>query len=250
MSIEKPEDLDALRRIGFIVAMTVEKMFDALRVGMTTAELDAIGKRILDLHGARSAPALCYGFVGSTMISINEQAAHAIPGPRVVRDGDLVNIDVSAELDGYFADTGSTRPVGNADPELHRLCAASREALAEAMNVARAGARISGAAKAIRRVARKHRFHVIENLTGHGVGRHVHEEPHHVPSFENRADRRRFEKGQVLTLEPFLSTGPRRARQHSDGWTLLTQPGHYSAQFEHTVVITEGAPLVLTQATA
>ena len=248
MSIESQSDLDALRRIGYIVAFTVKTMFRSLRAGITTAELDAVGKDVLDGFGARPAPALCYGFAGSTMISVNEEAAHAIPGRRILRDGDLVNIDVSAELDGYFADTGATRPLGAADPSLHRLCRASREALDESMRVARAGERISRVAKAIRRVARRHGFSVIENLTGHGVGRHVHEEPHHVPSFENRTDRRRFEAGMVLTLEPFLSTGPRRARQAPDGWTLITAPGHYSAQFEHTVVITEGDPLVLTTA--
>ena len=132
MSIGSKKDLEALRRIGFIVALTVQEMFRALRIGMTTAELDEVGRQVLEQHGARSAPKLCYGFAGSTMISINEEVAHAIPGARRIQDGDMVNIDVSAELNGYFADTGSTRPVGNASEVAHRLCEASQEALAQA----------------------------------------------------------------------------------------------------------------------
>ena len=248
MSIETPEDLAALKRIGFIVAHTVKRMFEEARVGMTTAELDQIGKGILDSYGARPAPKLCYGFKGSTMISINEEVAHAIPGDRVLRSGDMVNIDVSAELDGYFADTGSTRPIGIADPALHALCDASQEALRQALGHVRDGAKMSRVASAIRTVARERGFSVIENLTGHGVGRHIHEKPHHVPNFQTRLDRRRFRKGTVLTIEPFLSTGPRQAYESSDGWTLLTPPGNYSAQFEHTVVVTDDAPIVLTAA--
>lgn len=248
MSIESPQDLAALRRIGWIVAHTVQRMFDEVRVGMTTAELDAFGKRILDAHGARPAPALCYGFAGATMISVNEEVAHAIPGSRVLQDGDLVNIDVSAELDGYFADTGFTRPLGDADAALYDLCAASQEALTQALKQVRAGQKISGVAKAIKKVARKRGYSVIENLTGHGVGRHIHEAPHHVPDFTNRHDKRRFQRGTVLTLEPFLSTGPRQATEAPDGWTLCTPPGHFSAQFEHTVVVTDGEPLILTAA--
>lgn len=248
MSIESPEDLAALRRIGFIVADTVKKMFAYARIGMTTAELDAFGKSILDGYGARPAPKLCYGFRGSTMISINEEVAHAIPGDRILRNGDMVNIDVSAELDGYFADTGFTRPIGFAEPKLHELCAAGQEALRLALLAVTDGGRMADVAKAIRGVARRRGFSVIENLTGHGVGRHIHEPPHHVPNFTKKADRRRFKKGTVLTLEPFLSTGPRQALESADGWTLVTPKGHHSAQFEHTVVVTDSEPLILTAA--
>jgi methionyl aminopeptidase len=248
MSIGSKKDLEALKRIGYIVALTVREMFAALRIGMTTAELDEVGRQVLERHGARSAPKLCYGFAGSTMISINEEVAHAIPGARRIQDGDMVNIDVSAELDGYFADTGSTRPVGNASEHAHRLCAASREALEQALTKVRARGRIAEVAKAIRRVAVARGFEVVENLGGHGVGRHLHEEPSHVPNFLDRRDRRRFRKGTVLTIEPFLSTGPKAAKEAPDGWTLVSEPGHLTAQFEHTVVVTENEPIILTVA--
>ena len=248
MSIESKEDVRALKEIGKIVSSTVHEMFSSIRVGMTTRQLDSIGKMILDGYGARPAPRLCYGFEGSTMISINEEAAHAIPGERVIQYGDLVNIDVSAELNGYFADTGFTMPIGRAPAMTHKLCNASQEALHEALKYVRTGERISSVEKAIRRVARKHGFSVLENLVGHGVGRHIHEEPSNIPDYGNRRDRRRFEKGTVLTIEPFLSTGPRFAADSHDGWTLVVPHGNYSAQFEHTVIVTDGDPIILTAA--
>ena len=248
MSVTTKKDLEALKRIGYIVAFTVQEMFRALRIGMTTAELDRVGREILEGFGAQPAPKLCYGFAGTTMISINEEVAHAVPGNRRIQSGDLVNIDVSAELDGYFADTGSTQPVGDAPEVTHRLCAASKEALDEALRMVRARGRIADVAKAIRKVAKRHGFEVVENLAGHGVGRHLHEEPSHVPNFLDRRDRRRFQKGTVLTIEPFLSTGPKRAKEAPDGWTLISAPGHFTAQFEHTVVVTDGAPIILTAA--
>jgi methionyl aminopeptidase len=202
----------------------------------------------LTRFGAKPAPELCYGFSGATMISINEEVAHAVPGRRRIRRGDLVNIDVSAELDGYYGDTGYTMPMEGAPAVTHQLCAATQDALTEALKMVRARRRISDVAKAIRKVARQHGFEVVENLSGHGVGRHLHEEPSHVPNFLERRDRRRFERGTVLTIEPFLSTGPKRAKEAPDGWTLVGQPGHFTAQFEHTVVVTDKAPIILTAA--
>jgi len=182
------------------------------------------------------------------MISINEEVAHGIPSERVVREGDLVNIDSSAELGGYFSDTGFTMPVGTGNPRAERLCRASQQALAEALKVARHGRKIRDVEKAVRKVARLHGFSVIENLVGHGVGRHLHEEPQNVPCWGDRKDERRFSEGMVLTLEPFLSTGPRRVFDKGDGWTVMTAPGNLTAQFEHTIIITRSDPIVLTAA--
>jgi methionyl aminopeptidase len=246
MTIQTRNDLTALRRIGQIVAITLQAMREALAAGMTTQELDDIGRQVLARYGARSAPELCYGFPGATCISINEEVAHAIPGARTIREGDLVNIDVSAELDGYFADTGASFPVGAAPALTHRLCQATQEALKAAVQVARAGNKLAEVQRAVHRVAHRHRFTVIQNLAGHGIGRQLHEAPAHVPDYSRGQDRRRFQRGMVLTLEPFLSTGATQVQEASDGWTLIT-PAHYrTAQFEHTVAITDGAPVVLT----
>lgn len=248
MSIESPEDLVGLKRVSAVVVEALTTMFARMEVGMTTLDLDEIGSRVLKSHGAKPAPGLCYGFPYSTMISINEEVAHGIPSERVIRDGDLVNIDISAELCGYFSDTGFTMPAGNGSARAKRLCRASQQALGEALKVARHGRKIRDVELAVRKVARKFGFSVIENLVGHGVGRHLHEEPQDIPSWGDRKDRRRFEEGTVLTIEPFLSTGPRSVFDKGDGWTVMTEPGNLTAQFEHTIIITRGDPIVLTAA--
>ena len=247
MTIQTKEDVTHLRKIGEIVALTRQAMINALAVGMSTQELDQIGRDVLTRHGARPAPELCYGFPGATCISINEQVAHAIPGPRKIRNGDLVNIDVSAELDGYFADTGASVPVGNTPAVAKRLCAATQEALQSCLHVARAGNKMAELQRVIQQTAQRNRFSVIQNLAGHGIGRHLHESPSHVPDNSKGKDRRRFQPGMVLTIEPFLSTGPTYAKDTGDGWTLVTAPGYWNAQFEHTLIITDGEPIVLTQ---
>lgn len=158
-----------------------------------------------------------------------------------------MNIDVSAMLDGYVADTGASIPVGAVSPMAANLCAAAQAALRAALQVAKAGNRMVDVQQAIERVARKHGFTVIENLAGHGVGRHIHEAPEHVPDYTRRKDRRRFQKGMVLTLEPFLATGARVVEEQADGWTLATKVGQLVAQYEHTLIITEGKPILVTE---
>ncbi len=246
MTIESPADIEGLKRIGRIVATVLAKMLDAMEPGMTTRELDAFGAALLEREGARSAPQLTYDFPGATCISINEEAAHGVPGDRVIRAGDVVNIDVSAELDGYFADTGGTGVVPPSSPLKNRLCHATRQALEAAMRAARAGAPLNGIGAAIERTAKQHRFRIIENLGSHGVGRALHEAPDHIPGYRAPRDRRVLEEGAVITIEPFLSTKSRHVKEAEDGWTLLAEPGNLSAQYEHTMILTRGAPVVVT----
>jgi methionyl aminopeptidase len=246
MTIESQRDIDGLRLVGSIVADVLKRMLDAIEPGMTTAELDSVGKRLLDGFGARSAPRVTYDFPGTTCISINEEAAHGVPGPKVMQCGDVVNVDVSAELGGYFADTGGTRVVPPSTPEKDRLCHASRLALQEALKEARAGNRINRIGKAVQKVARNHRLKVIRNLGGHGIGRRLHEEPEAILGYYEPRDLRVLREGMVIAVEPFLSTRSTRVEEASDGWTLVGQRGNLSAQFEHTVIVTRGAPIVLT----
>ena len=247
MTIETEDDVVALQRIGRIVSFVLHEMLDAAEPGMTTRELDAMGQRLLEQHGARSAPKLTYDFPGFTCISINEEAAHGIPGDRVIRGGDVLNIDVSAELGGYFADTGGTRVVPPTNPRKTRLCHATRTALEQAMKQARAGLPISGIGAAIERTAKTYGFKVIENLGSHGVGRALHEEPEHIAGYFDPSDRRLLKEGMVITIEPFLSTKSRVVNEAADGWTLVGVPGNLSAQYEHTMIITKGEPLVVTR---
>lgn len=246
MTLETDADLVGLKAIGEIVALTIKIMGEALKPGMTTAELDAIGKRVLSEHGASSAPKSVYKFPGYTCISVNEEAAHGIPGSRVLKDGDLVNIDVSAHKDGYFADSGYTFMLGEVSDTKRRLCEATQEALKEAMSVAKAGAKLNLIGKAIEKVAKKHGFVTLEDLGSHGVGRGLHEEPDFIPNYYDPADKRVLHEGQVITIEPFLSTGAKETRTAADGWTLISGENNLSAQYEHTMVITQEMPAVMT----
>jgi methionyl aminopeptidase len=247
MTVANEDDLIALRRVGGLVARVRDAMLAAVAPGVSTAELDALGAELLRRDGARPAPALAYGFPGATCISVNDAIAHGVPSPQqVLREGDLVNVDVSAELDGYWADCGASRPVGQAEPRARLLCWATQRAQEEAMDEARAGHPISAIARAVERRARRHGFRVVRTLGGHGVGRHIHEPPH-VPNTGGRFDRRRLWEGLVLTIEPFLTTRATDVVEDDDGWTLRTPDGSLGAQFEHTLVVTQGAPIVLTR---
>ncbi len=248
MSVESKEDIVALRKIGKIVAEAIHSMFASMKAGMSTLELEEIGASILESYGARSAPKLCYGYPFATMISVNEEVAHGSPSGRILESGDLVNIDVSAELDGYFADSGYSQPVDDGNEKANRLCQAGKQALAAALSVARHGNRIREVETQVNQVARRWGYSVIQNLVGHGVGRHLHEEPSNIPEWGNRGDRRRFQEGSVLTLEPFLSTGPRYVKDTGKGFTVGTPPGNYTVQYEHTIIITREDPIILTAA--
>jgi methionyl aminopeptidase len=245
MSIDGMHDIVALKRIGAIVAEARDTMGSRVKAGITTAELDSIGKEILDRHGARSAPQLAYGFPGVTCISVNEQLAHGIPSNRVLREGDLVNIDVSAELDGYWADSGASFPVGVVSAQASALLRATRLALADGMREARAGAPVRNIGRAVEHRARQCGFRVVRNLCGHGVGRHIHESPQ-IPNTFDARDRTVLREGLVITIEPFLTTSATAAVEGADGWTLSTPDGSRGAQFEHTMIITRGPPIVVT----
>ncbi|MDH5327499.1 MAG: type I methionyl aminopeptidase [Gammaproteobacteria bacterium] len=247
MTIENEKDLEHLRTIGKIVGTVLNTMIQKTEPGMTTRELDVIGKHLLDHYGARSAPQLSYNFPGATCISINEEAAHGIPGERVIQKGDMVNIDVSAELDGYFADTGGSFVVPPVSPLKQRLCQATQQALYSAISKAQADQPINVIGKAIQKVAKDKGYKVIKNLCSHGVGRALHEEPKEIPGYYDPKDKRRLWEGLVITIEPFLSTKSRFVTEAGDGWTLAAAAGNLSAQYEHTMVITKGRPILLTE---
>lgn len=246
MTIRNAIDWEGLRRSGALVAETIALLQEKAKPGMSTEELDWEAEEHLRKHGARSAPKLCYKFPGTTCISVNNQAAHGIPSSRRLKTGDLVNVDVSLELDGYFADSGASFALGPV-PALHRkLLDATKAALEEGIEAVTAGAPIRDIATIYERVAETRGFALIRDLTGHGVGRWIHEEPKHVPDFDRRRDTRTFKEGQVLTLEPFLTTGPEHTTLSDDGWTLTIPEGYLCAQFEHSMVVTKGRPVLLT----
>ena len=246
MSIESEQDLIALRKIGQIVANCLQFMGRALEPGITTRELDEVGKSFLESYGAKSAPKLTYNFPGTTCISVNEVAAHGIPGDRILMASDLVNIDVSAELNGYFADTGGSFIIPPESDLKRNLCRATKQALELAIDQARAGRFLSGIGRAIETHARKNNLTVIENIGSHGVGRALHEEPGFIPGYFDPKDKRVLKENLVITIEPFLSTGAREVFETGDGWTLATAKKYFTAQYEHTLVITKDRPLIMT----
>jgi len=250
MTVESQQDVDGILQAGRIVAQVRDAMLGAIEPGMTTLELDEIGGRLLDRHGARSAPYVTYGFPGSTCISVNEEAAHGVPGDRVIEAGDIVNVDVSAEKNGYFADTGGTAVVPPGSATYSRLCHATQLALEAAIAQAKAGAPINRIGKAIQKTAKTHGFRIIRNLAGHGIGRKLHEEPESIVGYFDRQDSRRLKLGQVIAIEPFLSTRSTFVTEAADGWTLVGHPASRSAQYEHTIIVTKGAPIVATRSQA
>jgi methionyl aminopeptidase len=248
MSIESQHDLDALQRVGRVVAETIAEARRRLCPGMTTAELDGIGEEVFARHGARSAPRETYGFPGCLCLSVNDEAVHGIPGERVLRAGDLVKVDVTAELDGYVADACESMAVGSVDRQTERLGAAADAALRRGIGVATAGTRLRDVGAAVERVVEARGFSVLRDLQGHGVGRTIHEPPE-VPSWDAPWATQRLTDGLVMTIEPIIGAGGREVVEDpGDGWTIRTRDGARSAHAEHTIVITSGRPLVLTAA--
>lgn len=246
MTLESNEQLEGLRRIGKIVANCLQHMAGHMEPGMTTRELDMVGQDFLAQHGARSAPRLTYNFPGYTCISVNHEFAHGIPNEKVLAASDLVNIDVSAELDGFFADTGGSFIIPPVTKTKRQLCDATREALNAAIKAARAGRPLRVIGAAVEATAKRRRMTIIRNLGSHGVGRALHEEPAFIPSFHDPHDKRMLRENMVITIEPFLSNGAHFAEDGDDGWTLKTNPRYLAAQYEHTMVITKDEPIILT----
>ncbi|MEM1203179.1 MAG: type I methionyl aminopeptidase [Acidobacteriota bacterium] len=247
MTIESEHQLDRLKEIGSVVRSALDAMSREVRPGITTAELDAIGARVLERAGARSAPAVEYGFPASICISVNDEVVHGLPGDREIARGDLVKLDVTAEKGGYLADAAITVPVPPVDPEHLRLAACAEHAFRRAMGVARAGQAIRRIGRAVEQEVRRSGFSVIKELSGHGIGRAIHEPPS-VPNYHARHLRQKLHPGLVITVEPTVSMGSGKIVEDRDGWTIRTADGAMASHHEHTLVITRGAPILLTAA--
>jgi len=212
------------------------KMKAAASPGVRTAELDQIAVTEFSRAGAKSAPMLYYDFPGATCISVNEEAAHGIPGPKRLKAGDLINIDVSANLNGYVADMGESFAIEEPTAEQQRICNAVKTAVEQAIKAVHADCSLNVVGAAVQKVADKEGYKIIGSLGSHGVGRSIHEEPSYVP-FDNPREKRTLELGQVFTIEPFFTTGKPVVKEQKDGWTLCVPPGELVAQFEQTVIV-------------
>ena len=246
MTVSSEDDLTGLKEIGRIVANALEAMGKAIEPGMTTLELDGVGRRFLEAAGARPAPEMVYAFPGATCISVNEEIAHGIPGDRTIRPGDLVNVDVSAEKGGYFADTGASFAVPPVTRAVERLCRDGRRAMWTGLRQVGSGKPLADIGRAVGAFARKNGYTLVRNLASHGVGLSLHEEPTEIATWPDPSERRIMRDGMVLTVEPFLSLGADFAEDGDDPWTLYSRPRALTVQYEHTAVATRNGPLILT----
>ncbi len=236
-----------MEKISNAVAETLKLMREHAEPGMSTLELDEFGGAILSEMGARSAPRLTYNFPGWTCISVNNEVAHGIPSRnKILVEGDLINIDVSAELNGFWADNGGSFILGRDFNQLQTLVDVSKQILKEAINKIRGGVKIADIGRLIEMQAKKSGYKVIKNLAGHGVGRSLHEEPHDILNCYDRYNNTRFKKNSIVAIETFIATDSTYADQQEDGWTLVGNRGGYVAQHEHTIMVTNGMPVILT----
>jgi methionyl aminopeptidase len=246
MIVRNQKELDALRRIGEICGEALKHMMAHVEPGISTLELDQIGAAFLKQHNAASAPITAYKYPGWTCISLNDEAAHGIPSKRLIKAGDVVNIDVSAVLEGYWADTGASMLVPPINKRYEKLLADTHSALYAGIKAARAKQPVYEIGRAVEALANKGNYRIIRQLSGHGVGRHIHEEPN-VPNFFTRKANDMLVDGLVITIEPFFNLGRGLIVTDRDKWTLRTPDRSISAQFEHTVVIMGDEPILITK---
>ena len=248
MSITTESELVGMKKSSQAVAYTLKEMRNFAQPGISTKELDDYGGRILNDLGAKSAPYLTYGFPGWTCISVNHEFCHGIPSSkRILKEGDLINIDVSAELDGFWSDNGGSFVIGEDVHQHQKLIEASKEILHKAISNIKGGVRISDIGFLMETEAKKRGYKVIRNLTGHGIGRSLHEEPGEIANYRDKSNRTRFKKNSVVAIETFISTTSTYAETLRDGWTLVGNRGGFMAQHEHTIVVTDGKPMILTE---
>jgi len=249
MSITTESELVGMKKISEVVAITLKRMREYAKVGMSTKELDEYGGSILKSFGAKSAPYETYKFPGYSCISVNKEAAHGIPSKKkILKEGDLINIDVSAELNGFWSDNGGSFVLGKDIHQHQPLVDASKQILQKAIQNIKGGVKIAEIGYIIETEARKSGFKVIKNLAGHGVGRSLHEKPENILNYRVKTNQERFKKNTTVAIETFISTHSTIAVGLDDGWTLVGNKGGYVTQHEHTILITDDAPVILTAA--
>ncbi len=240
--------MTGMKDVSEVVAYALKQMKEYARPGMSTKELDDYGANILHRHGAKSAPYYTYKFPGCTCISVDNEFCHGIPSrSRILKTGDLINIDVSAEKNGFWSDNGASFVLGEDTNGHQRLVDTSKAILKKAITNIRGGVRISDIGHLIETEAKKQGYKVIKNLTGHGVGRSLHEEPSEIANYPDRLNLTRFKKNSVVAIETFISTNSSYAKTLRDGWIMVGEKGGYMAQHEHTIVVTDGMPIILTE---
>ena len=246
MVIKSPQELDAMRRAGKVVALALAALQEGITSGMRTSDLDAIAEAEIRRHGATPSFIGYRGFPASLCVSVNNEIVHGIPGNRVIQDGDIVSLDVGAIVDGFHGDAAVTVGVGQITSEAQRLISAAQEALVAGIEAARPGGRLGDISAAIQSLAESRGYSVVREYVGHGIGRKMHEEPA-VPNYGKPGRGIPLQQGMALAIEPMLNIGGWKTKVLNDNWTVVTEDGSLSAHFEHTIAITDLGPEVLTQ---
>jgi methionyl aminopeptidase len=245
VTLKSAREIEAMRRSGKITARVLTELMKAARPGMTTGELDQLAeRRIRDAGGVPTFKGY-NGFPASICASVNDEVVHGIPGSRVLREGDLLSIDIGTTLGGYVSDSAATIPIGNIAQNARRLLEVTQECLTIGIAQMERGNRVGDIGAAVQAHAERHGYGVVRELVGHGVGRAMHEEPQ-VPNYGERGTGMELRPGLVLALEPMISQGSPKIRILADGWTVVTADGKLAAHFEHTIAVTEGGPKILT----
>ena len=243
--IKNRNEIETMRRAGEIVAAAIEATRLAVKAGATTEELDHVAAREIDARGAKPSFLGYRGFPATICTSVNQEIVHGIPGPKKLREGDLVKLDVGAIVDGFHADSAVTIPVGEPSPEALKLIETTERALWAGLAEAQVGRRLGDIGAAVQTVAEGAGFSVVREYVGHGVGRSLHEEPP-VPNYGHSGKGYKLTEGLVIAIEPMVNVGGYATRLLGDGWTVVTEDGSLSAHFEHTVAVTPEGPWVLT----
>ncbi|PTX58202.1 methionine aminopeptidase type I [Melghirimyces profundicolus] len=245
--LKSSKELERMRTAGRIVYETHQLIKEAIRPGVTTGELDRLAESFIRKQGATPSFKGYNGFKGSICTSVNEELVHGIPGDRVLREGDIISVDIGALHDGYHGDSAWTYPVGEVSGEARRLLKVTEEALFKGLAQAKPGNRIGDLSHAIQTHAEEAGFSIVREYVGHGVGQDLHEEPS-VPNFGPPGKGPRLKPGMTLAVEPMVNAGKRFVRTLADNWTVVTQDGSLCAHFEHTIAITEDGHEILTTA--
>jgi methionyl aminopeptidase len=240
-------EIARMREACIISAGALRAAGEAVEPGVTTGEIDRIVQAYITKQGAEPAFLNYNGYPAATCVSINDEVIHGIPSnTRIIRQGDLVSIDLGAKFNGYIGDNAATYAAGDISPEAQRLSDTTRESLYEGIRACVAGGRIGDIGAAVSKYCEARGFTVVREYTGHGIGSHLHEEPS-VPNYGNTGRGTRLMPGMTLAIEPMINEGSAGIRLLPDGWTVKTRDGKLSAHFEHTVAITADGPNILTQ---
>lgn len=246
ISLKSPAEIDILRKAGKILSSIIHELKGSLTVGMTTKAVDQNAEDIIKKHGVRAAFKGYRGFPGSACVSVNEAVVHGIGNNRVIKDGDIVSIDVGIIHDGYYSDTALTVPVGQVAPEVARLLSVAEASLYRGIEQAQVNNRLSDISYAVQSYVELHGFSVVRDFVGHGIGKQLHEDPE-IPNYGRPGQGPTLLEGMVLAIEPMVNMGSHYTKILKDGWTVVTEDGKPSAHFEHCVLITKNGPEILTR---